>query len=125
MIDSIVVRWPSGFTQIIENTSANQILTVFENNLPSSTQEWQEIKEEEILVYPNPFHNSTNLKIKAPNISFSTIKIADQLGRIVFQKKYNSINQEKALDWTSPGEGVYFLRITTGKKIINKTLFSN
>ncbi len=84
----------------------------------------QDILDDKITVYPNPFRGNTLYLItegvfKEEGMS---IKILDQKGRVIFEKSYKKEDIKKIIELTvnSNEKGVYFLFLQTGnsQKII-------
>lgn len=98
VIDSIIIEWPSGIIQVIDNVNSNQTLTVTEdstllglNDNLLETPSGYRLEQN----FPNPFNPSTKIKYIISNSSFVNLKIYDVLGNEVA----TLVNEEK-----SPGE---------------------
>ncbi|HSP87640.1 MAG TPA: ASPIC/UnbV domain-containing protein, partial [Ignavibacteriaceae bacterium] len=126
-IDSIIIYWPSGISQIITDASINSILEVTEsgstrinensiNSLNNFTLEQN---------YPNPFNPVTNIKYTVPEKSFITIKIFNLLGELKntlvrdFKDKGDYNIEFNAEEFSS---GIYFYVLQVGKFITSKKM---
>ena len=67
-----------------------------------------EVKENKLINYPNPFTNSTTIRL-ATNSEFIQIKVFDILGRLVDHKKLNTANSEDEAQYNAPNlkSGIY------------------
>jgi hypothetical protein len=91
--DSIVIEWPSGIKQVLENQNANQHLIITEDTtLTSVIDEIGSINGFGLLQnYPNPFNPSTNIEFQIPELGLVSLKVFDVLGKEIA----TIINEEK------------------------------
>ncbi|MCB0409080.1 MAG: T9SS type A sorting domain-containing protein [Flavobacteriales bacterium] len=109
-----LVTYNDSITNNLCHDTTCQLLTI----LPSTTS-INEFIYNNISLYPNPTSSQVTIRFgelkKAP-----IIKIRNQLGQLVFTKKYNNTNQiDLDLDVLN---GVYFLQIESEGEIINKKI---
>lgn len=111
-ITKIIVRWPSGVIDEILAPTINQPITIIEGeNTLSSTDE----SISDLIIYPNPV--SSLLNINANNdISDRIATVFDLNGKRVLNQRIanNSINV------STLQSGLYFLRIESDGKVINR-----
>jgi phosphatidylserine/phosphatidylglycerophosphate/cardiolipin synthase-like enzyme len=80
-----------------------------------------------MLVYPNPVQNG-NVKVSCflPSADKGTLQLIDATGKIVAEKAVTLNNGENILNYAFPGshKGMYFIKLTTTKAVLNqKVLF--
>lgn len=83
-ITKVIVRWPSGVVDVINNVTPNTTLNVVEGSF-LNTKEVQEAQEM-LTVYPNPAHDMVYFKSQKDFIPVEA-KIYDLSGRLVLQTK--------------------------------------
>lgn len=106
-IDSVVVHWPSGITNVFTDVEINTLLVVTESSNPLSTENETEI---EFVVYPNPAHDE--LFVDTPEgVQGGTISIFDVQGKQV----KNQILNSNRIDVSTLETGSYVLRFSKGE----------
>ncbi|MCF6351207.1 MAG: multicopper oxidase domain-containing protein [Flavobacteriaceae bacterium] len=73
----------------------------------------------QLIIYPNPTKDNINILIEG-NLSSDTIKIVDQLGRLIISEKI-SVSENNIQIETLP-KGLYFLKATINNKRITKKI---
>lgn len=113
-IDKIVVKWPSGVVDTIENPSINQATLVVEE----STLGIAESQNSFFSVFPNPAKDIVNIKLKQIASEIKDIQIYDINGRIALQPtlKENTISVQTL----SAGTYVIVIKNSEGKKYSQK-----
>jgi hypothetical protein len=104
-ISQVIIRWPSGVVDVINNPSINQSLHILEGSSPLSLEDTENSK---IILYPNP----TSEIITLSNIEMLNIKnisIISTLGKEI--KKVKLSNSSFSVSDLS--EGLYILLIET------------
>jgi hypothetical protein len=88
------------------NITVNDVSFSSQSSL--STDNTVALKENKLINYPNPFTNSTTIKL-ATNSEFIQIKVFDILGRLVDNKKLNTANSENEAQYNAPNlkAGIY------------------
>jgi len=114
-ITKVIVRWPSGLVDTINNVTPNTTLNVVEGSF-LGTKEIQ-ATEEMFTVYPNPAHDIIQFKTKSGFIP-EKAKIYDMSGRVVLQTKVER-DQISVQDLEA---GIYLLQVTdkSGKNYSQK-----
>jgi hypothetical protein len=119
VIDSIVIRWPSGLVQGFAGITPNQILTAVEGeNLiglrnPSSTALEYKLEQN----YPNPFNPNTKIQFSIPRDEFVSLIVFDILGREVKELTAREMKAglyEIDFDSSSLSSGIYFYTLKAG-----------
>lgn len=83
-ITKVIVRWPSGVVDVINNVTPNTTLNVIEGSF-LNTKEIQETQQI-LTVYPNPAHDRVYFRAQKDFIPIEA-KIYDLSGRIILQTK--------------------------------------
>ena len=73
------------------------------------------------IVYPNPVAGQLNIKLDEELQSASALQIMDVTGRIVKQQSVNTGDINIGLDVNSLSPGRYFIKIITGRQVINQS----
>lgn len=104
IIDEIVVDWPDNTQTVVEDITANQVITVGK----SGVLDIAENSLEKVKLYPNPTEDI--LFIEAIN-KIEKIEIYSILGQKVYSKLATSRNED--IDISSLKTGSYFLKLRT------------
>ncbi len=69
-------------------------------------------------VYPNPFNNSTTVRLALPEASTVHLRVHDLLGRCVLERRelLSAGYRQRSLDMTGHATGVYLLEVRAGEK---------
>jgi hypothetical protein len=88
------------------NITVNDVSFISQSSL--ATNNIAEVKENKLINYPNPFKNSTTIRL-ASNSEFIQIKVFDILGRLVDHKKLNTANSKNEAKYNVPNfkTGIY------------------
>ena len=118
-ISQVIIRWPSGAVDVINNPGINQSLHVVEGSSPLGQEEFSTNK---IVLYPNPASEQLTIS----NIDLSTIKnvsIVSMLGKVIKNVKLTN----DTISIASLSEGIYILAIETidGKKYTERFIKKN
>ena len=121
MIDSLKVTWLSGIVDVLYDVPVNQSLTIAEG----STLSIDNFSTDIFKIYPNPSNNG-KFQINLYNFNRSevyTISLHDTLGRELFSRELNSLEDE--IDVSNYNSGIYFLKINNGENSTIKRLIYN
>lgn len=110
-IDSIIIYWPSGTIDNIENPNINIAHNIVEGQSLSVT----DFEISDLSIYPNPVKNVINIKTNS-NIKNKIASVFDINGKRVLNKKI----QENILNVDNLQSGVYILRIESQGKSISR-----
>ena len=118
-ISQVIIRWPSGAVDVINNPGINQSLHVVEGSSPLAQVDFSTNK---IVLYPNPASEQLTIS----NIDLSTIKnvsIVSMLGKVIKNVKLTN----DTISIASLSEGIYILAIETidGKKYTERFVKKN
>ncbi|HEX8561905.1 MAG TPA: FG-GAP-like repeat-containing protein [Flavobacterium sp.] len=113
-IDSIIIKWPSGIVDTIEDPAINQVLHVVEG----STLARGEFASEVFSIYPNPVQDVMNIKLRTDSAEITSVEIFDLTGRLVL----TPVLQEEAISVKNLAIGTYLLMLKTadGKQYTHK-----
>lgn len=113
MVDSLVIDWPSGIRQKVENIAANQYVKITENEPVGITEVMDVVSNWK--VYPNPFESQTTIEYHLDVAKYIQITIFDALGREV-EQLVNGIQTSGThlvqFDGSQLHSGVYILKLT-------------
>lgn len=116
-IETIIVSWPSGNVDTIENVDSNLNLTIVEGEGLLSVEEVA--NKETFIVFPNPASTQINFTLN-PTTTVSTIYVYDLLGRQVLAQNTQPTGTQ-SIDISKLNTGVYFISVgTTVQKFIKK-----
>jgi hypothetical protein len=127
VIDSLIIRWPSGLEQRFANVTPNVYYNLTEgqplgvNNVYSGIPEKYSLSQN----YPNPFNPTTNIKYQIANSSNVVLSVYNMLGKKVVtlvNQKQNAGFYEVTFDGTNLSSGIYFYKLTcTGQDNFSET----
>ena len=104
-IERLVIRWPSGAVDTIENVSPNQKLLVVEG----STLGVNSFNNGVYSVYPNPARNVINIQLKDNlNVTLKSASVFDLTGKVVLTT--DNVNQPINIEKLS--SGTYILSVS-------------
>ncbi|HMQ78183.1 MAG TPA: FG-GAP-like repeat-containing protein [Ignavibacteria bacterium] len=120
VIDTIIIKWPSGVTDVYLNVAGNRFITAVENQgIIGINSEGGETPAEFKLLqnYPNPFNPTTNIKFMLPSAGMVNLRIFDILGNAV-TVLVNEIKQAGTytanFDASKYSSGIYFYTFEAG-----------
>ncbi|WP_250433529.1 FG-GAP-like repeat-containing protein [Hanstruepera flava] len=111
-ITKIIVRWPSGVIDEILAPAINQPITIIEGENTLSTPD---STISDLIIYPNPAGNTLNIK-STNDISDKIATVFDINGKRVLNKRLTN----QTVDVSSLQSGLYFLRIESNGKVLNR-----
>ena len=117
------VTIPSGKMSVIFITDVYETAQGWTANYSSSTTGLENIKDDNIIIFPNPAKNIVNIQF-AENQQNVIIEIYDVVGKSVMRnlEKNISANSTQSLNIENIPSGVYNIVITSDTKIINHKL---
>ncbi len=127
-IDSIVIQWPSGIIQNVNDALINQYNTIEEDTSLVSVDFNNQNKLEGFRLeqnYPNPFNPTTTIEFTIPNSEFTSLIVYNLLGEKVATLVNDFINSDtykiefNAIDLPS---AMYFYSLKSGDFIETKKL---
>ena len=119
IIDSIIVKWPSGSTEIFTGISTDQFYTITEgqgivNIHPETGSVIESCKLHQN--YPNPFNPSTRISFDIPKNGNSVLSIYDISGKLIETLlNENLVRGTYSVNWDASAQpsGVYFYKLQT------------
>ncbi len=79
-----------------------------------------------VMLYPNPSNgNNVNLAISLENAENVEVKVVNAIGQVVYTTnpgKLKAGNNKIALDLKGQANGIYFVKVNIGNKVVTKTL---
>ena len=116
-IETIIIEWPSGTVDVIENPNINETIIVIEGSTILSVEDFD---KNDISLYPNPTSNFLNFSIKG--LENVPVQIIDVTGKIVLNAK---ISNESAIDVSALKTGTYFAMLQVENKITTYKFIKN
>jgi hypothetical protein len=113
-IDKVVIKWPSGTIDVINNPAVNQALFVIEGSSPLAVNQ---SAQSQISVYPNPAKDVLNI-VTPQGSEVKTAEIFDLNGKMVLSG--NIIDQKISVQQLATGTYVLLVKDTSGKKFTQK-----
>lgn len=116
VIDSLIIKWPSGLEQKFANVTPNVIYNITEgqllavNNINNSIPEKYSLSQN----YPNPFNSMTNVKWQMLKAGIAKIVVFDILGKeitTIVNGKYTPGTYEVTFDASQLSSGIYFYKL--------------
>lgn len=113
-ISQVIIKWPSGIIDVLNNLTSNQNLLVVEGSSPLANASFTNTN---FSVYPNPAQHTLNIKFN-DTIVLATAQIFDLQGRSIQKSLVSNgtINVEKL----PSGTYILLLTDTNGKEYISK-----
>lgn len=112
-ITQVVIKWPSGTVDTINNPAINQMLNVVEGSTLSNSS----FSNTEFSLYPNPAKHSLNIKYNT-SIKMQSAQVYDLNGKIVL--KSDIVNDSINVDDLSTGTYLIMLKDENGKNYSQK-----
>ncbi len=125
MVDSLIIRWPSGIRQVSTNVAVNQYITVKEDSALIAVDESDRTSANLPVAislgqnFPNPFNPDTKITYQLPKNSHVHIAIYNVTGKVV--KTLIDASQQagfKSINWNGRdnagcdvSSGVYFYQL--------------
>lgn len=113
-VTKVVIKWPSGLVDVINNPAINQRLTVTEG----SSLGVANYTNTAFSLYPNPVKQKLNIKWDSANLNLKTAQIFDLNGRLLL--KSININQPISVETLSAGTYILLLKDENGKEYSQK-----
>ncbi len=118
IVERIVVKWPSGIDDVIENVIANQTITIREGTgIVTDINSKKEIPEQFLLEqnYPNPFNPSTTISFSLAQAGKYSVQIYNVLGQLVetlVDQEFTPGNYRTDFNASRLSSGVYIYKLT-------------
>jgi hypothetical protein len=120
-VDSLLVSWPSGIQETLEDLAADQRITLVEPDLTGAPESPTDAVSAALRLAPNPFHASTTLRLDVDRAADARVEILGVGGRLVRELRAAPGPSPRLLTWDGrdgSGQpvtaGVYFVRVRAG-----------
>lgn len=124
IIDSVIVKWGGGLTQVFTNVTQNRFYKLIEgqglneiiigvNQISSQVPGDFKLHQN----YPNPFNPVTKIKFEIPRSSNAKLSVFDVTGRLlteIFNRDFEAGTYETDFDGSRYSSGVYFYKLEAG-----------
>jgi hypothetical protein len=129
VIDSMVVKWPRGLTQVFTNVAVNNFYNLTEGQTPvvGITQINSKVPESFLLGqnYPNPFNPATSIEFSLPQASEVVLKVFDVSGKEIqtlVNGRLNTGNYKAVWNAAAFPSGAYFYTLSANGISISKKM---
>lgn len=116
-IDQIIIHWPSGTIDYIDNPNMNETHIIVEGSNPLAVTDF-EING--INIYPNPTTDYINFSLKG--LENTPVSIIDLNGKLIVNTK---ISTDNSINVTSLNTGVYFVQLEVEKQTVSYKFVKN
>ena len=116
-IETMIIEWPSGTIDVIENPNVNETIIVVEGSFPLAVTNFA---SETLKLYPNPTIDKLHFSMKG--LEDSAVKIVDINGKMVMSDK---VSNDGSINVSSLKSGVYFAMLQVDKKIATYKFIKN
>lgn len=123
VIDRIRIYWPSGVLTEQENIAVNQFLTIYEEEVISSTI--SPLPLETIQSHPNPFTSQVNIRFEITASQHGILEIISPLGKPVARLHQGTLPVgTHHFTWNSltAPKGLYLIRLQLDKQFITRPI---
>lgn len=120
IVDSIVVNWPSGIHQVIENVGVNQILTI-EEDITVSIDDRPYGKIQPVRIYPNPTRDQLTIDCHLGHIL--EVRLFDNLGKLIRTERYGDEMPLRTIDLQG-ASGVIVIEVVSSKGIFREKVLA-
>ncbi|MEM7104147.1 MAG: CRTAC1 family protein [Bacteroidota bacterium] len=117
MADSVIVKWPSGIIDRLEEVSANQFLHVVEGSTLTTSN--IHIETSQFNIVPNPA--SSIFSVSGLKSEQGILKISDTSGKVIKELRYHDL-EDTRFEIEDLIGGVYLVLIETSKGIFTSRL---
>jgi hypothetical protein len=115
-IDTILVRWPYGWTMTVLNEGINQTINIPEFTISGIN----EFNAERISIFPNPSSTSISIRNES-SASITRYKIYSMDGKLIQEGKLSGITNQ-IIDIQNITTGIYNMELSSTNQIINKKI---
>ncbi|WP_300567566.1 FG-GAP-like repeat-containing protein [Flavobacterium sp.] len=112
-VTQVIIRWPSGLVDTINNPTINQALLVVEG----ATLSTSDFANSDFSVYPNPAKSILNIKVKTDN-AVQSAQVYDLTGKLVLESEVK--NEAISVESLSSGTYILLIRGENGKDYSQK-----
>ncbi len=109
-IDQVIVKWPSGIVDIIDNPAIDTQHVIKEGGSLGLSEE----QIEGLSLFPNPTVDRINFSLRG--LENTPARIVDMNGKVILNTE---ISSENSIDVTSLNSGIYFVQMEIEKKFVN------
>ncbi len=127
-VDKIIVKWPSGTDDELENVSVNQTITILEGTgIITDVKDRYELPTSFALEqnYPNPFNPSTTISFSIAEAGMYSIQVYNVLGEFVTtlaNEEFTVGNYKREFNASLQSSGIYIYRLSGANVNITKKM---
>jgi len=115
LIDSMIVRWPSGLVCYYTNIAADQFVKVYENCTILNVEPNAD-PSGDLNIYPNPNNGTFTISFDNKTHSAFTLELFNDLSQKIYsltEKNNSSFRKTFSTDELNLTNGIYFMKVTT------------
>lgn len=112
-IDKIIIRWPSGIVDQVDNPALNQSHLIIEGSTVVSIPEFD---RDALSIFPNPAQETLYINY-TEDLAGSKTTLYDLSGRVIM---YSVLTTAKSIDISSLKPGMYWLQIDINGQLVNR-----
>lgn len=117
VVSDVIIRWPSGVVDVIENPTANQMINVLEGSSPLGVPTTGITS---FAIYPNPAEDTISISHDPAMAAITSVEIFDMVGRVVLRPALQ--NDSMSVKSLSKGTYIVLIRTEDGKALTQKFL---
>jgi hypothetical protein len=125
IIDSMIVRWPSGLVCYYTNVATDQFVKIYENCAFTGTESMNNAAND-MNVFPNPNNGSFTISFNNKSNSHFVLELYNELSQKIYsltELNYGSFTKTFTTDELTLSNGIYFMRLTAGDLVQSKKIF--
>lgn len=128
VVDSVVIKWPSGITQNVEGLNINEFHSVLEDTSLVSINSESDLFPSGFNLYqnyPNPFNPKTDIEFdlaKSQNVKLSIYDILGSEKEILLNKYMQKGKHKVIFDGSNYSSGIYLYKIITDNYVQTKKM---
>jgi hypothetical protein len=125
IIDSMIVRWPSGLVCYYTNVATDQFVKIYENCAFTGTESMNNAVND-MNVFPNPNNGTFTISFNNKSNSHFVLELYNELSQKIYsltELNYGSFTKTFTTDELNLSNGIYFMRLTAGDLVQSKKIF--
>ena len=117
-IDSLVIKWPSGIVDVVQNPAIDGTTHVIEGQIMSVSAG---LEENALQLRPNPTQGQVTVEMAAGIVGTMQVAVTDIKGQLVYSKQFADV-QARTLDLSTLPAGVYVVEVKAAEQVFSKKL---
>jgi hypothetical protein len=124
VIDSMIVRWPSGLVCYYTNVATDQFVKIYENCTLLDV-ETKNNSANALNVFPNPNNGSFTISFNNISNSHFVLELYNELSQKIYsltEMNYGSFKKTLTADELNLSNGIYFVKLISGNMVQTKKI---